>query len=159
MQCAVIEFAQNVLGWEDAHTTEIKNDSSRPVIDIMENQKQITHKGGTMRLGAYDCELSKESKVYEIYNKIKIEERHRHRYEFNNTYLEEFKKAGLIPTGMNPENNLVEIVEIQDHPFFVGVQFHPEYKSTVEEAHPLFVHFVKASLVEKKVEKELLNMP
>ena len=158
MQCAVIEFAQNVLGWKDAHTTEINAASAKPVIDIMDEQKKITNKGGTMRLGAYDCEIHKDSLAFDIYNTVKIEERHRHRYEFNNEFLKDFESAGLIPSGINPQNDLVEIVEIKDHPFFVGVQFHPEYKSTVIEAHPLFVHFIKSSIGEKKIEKEIVNL-
>jgi len=111
----------------------------------MEEQKKITKKGGTMRLGAYACTLSKGSKAYQAYGKTKIQERHRHRYELNNNYLEQFEKNGMVCTGINPDSNLVEIVEIPEHPWFVGVQFHPEYKSTVKEPHPLFVRFVKAA--------------
>jgi CTP synthase len=146
MQCAVIEYARNVLGLEDAHSSEMNPETTNPVIDLMEEQKTVTNKGGTMRLGAYACRLEKGSLAHHIYGKLNIQERHRHRYEFNNAYLEQFKNAGMIPTGMNPESNLVEIVEIKDHPFFIGVQFHPEYKSNVANPAPLFVHFVKAVL-------------
>ena len=150
MQCAVIEFAQNVLGLKEAHTTEIVKDSQYPVIDIMADQKNVTDLGGTMRLGAYDCKLLKDSLVYDIYNTSEIRERHRHRYEFNNAFKDQFIEAGLVASGINPENDLVEIVELKDHPWFIGVQFHPEYKSTVEQPHPLFVQFIKASITEKK---------
>ncbi len=146
MQCAVIEFARNVLGWKDAHTTEIDNNTTHPVIDIMEEQKKIAGMGGTMRLGAYQCEIANNSLAFEIYNKNKISERHRHRYEFNNNYIDDFKNAGMVATGFNPDKNLVEIVELPEHPWFIGVQFHPEYKSTVAEHHPLFVNFIKAAL-------------
>jgi CTP synthase len=149
MQCAVIEFARHVLGHSDAHTTEIAEDSNYPVISMMEEQKSISNMGGTMRLGAYKCQLKPGSKVATAYNTDRISERHRHRYEFNNEYLKEFEKAGMIPTGKNPETGLVEVVEIEDHPWFVGVQFHPEYKSTVANPHPLFVAFVKAALDNK----------
>jgi len=146
MQCAVIEFARNVLGWSDAHSTEIVQDCSQPVIDMMEEQKTISNFGGTMRLGAYSCQLKPTCKAHQAYHTEVISERHRHRYEFNNTYLSEFENAGMIATGKNPETGLVEIIEIVDHPWFVGVQYHPEYKSTVELPHPLFVAFIKASL-------------
>jgi CTP synthase len=144
MQCAVIEFARNVLGHTGAHTTEIDKDAAHPVISMMEEQKQILDYGGTMRLGAYPCELKDGSKVFEAYQQKRISERHRHRYEFNNDYLEAFEAAGMKATGINPESNLVEVVEIPEHPWFVGAQFHPEYKSTVDNPHPLFVAFVKA---------------
>ncbi len=150
MQCAVVEFARNVLGYADAHSVEIAPTTSHPVIDMMEEQKTISNMGGTMRLGAYPCKLVKGSKAYEIYGKELISERHRHRYEFNNAYLEEFKAAGMVPAGINPESGLVEIVEIPSHPFFVGAQFHPEYKSTVMHPHPLFVAFVSAAMKYKK---------
>jgi CTP synthase len=145
MQMACVEFARNVLGLSNAHSTEMNPDPDQGVIAMMEDQKNITQKGGTMRLGAYDCELKSSSKTAGIYNKTHITERHRHRYEFNNEYLEDFQKAGMIPVGKNPNTGLVEIVEIEDHPFFIGVQFHPEYKSTVENPHPLFVSFIKAA--------------
>jgi CTP synthase len=146
MQCAVIEFARNVLGIKDANSSEMDSHSKNPVIDIMESQKNVTQKGGTMRLGAYPCEITKGTKAYSAYNKTKIEERHRHRYEFNNKYLADFEKHGMIASGINPDTGLVEIVEIKDHPYFVGSQFHPELKSTVLNPHPLFVKFIKASL-------------
>ena len=152
MQCAVIEFARNVLGWKDAHSTEMNPNTKHPVIDFMESQKKITAKGGTMRLGEYGCQLEKGSKAYQVYGKSRIGERHRHRYEFNNKFLKDFTEAGLIPSGTNPDNGLVEIVEAKHHPWFVGVQFHPEYKSTVENPHPLFVRFVKAAMEKAKVE-------
>ena len=146
MQCAVVEFARNVLHLKGAASTEVNMHSPHPVIDLMSDQKKITKKGGTMRLGAYDCEVSEKSKVFKAYGKKHIEERHRHRYEFNNEYLKDFQEAGMHSVGINPESGLVEIVEIPDHPWFVGVQFHPELKSTVEVPHPLFVHFVQAAL-------------
>jgi CTP synthase len=146
MQCAVVEFARNVLGYKDAHSVEIAPTTTHPVIDMMEEQKNISNMGGTMRLGAYPCKLAKGSKVYDIYGKEDISERHRHRYEFNNAYLEEFKAAGMVPAGVNPDSGLVEIVEIPSHPYFVGSQFHPEYKSTAMHPHPLFVAFVEAAL-------------
>ena len=152
MQCAVIEFARNVLGWKDAHSTEMNPNTKHPVIDFMESQKKITAKGGTMRLGEYGCQLEKGSKAYQVYGKSRIGERHRHRYEFNNKFLKDFTEAGLIPSGTNPDNGLVEIVAAKNHPWFVGVQFHPEYKSTVENPHPLFVRFVKAAMEKAKVE-------
>ncbi|GIV32333.1 MAG: CTP synthase [Saprospiraceae bacterium] len=146
MQCAVVEFARNVLGLKGAASTEVDPKTPHPVIDLMPDQKKITKKGGTMRLGAYDCEIKKGSKAYAAYRTTHIRERHRHRYEFNNDYLETFEKAGMLATGINPDKHLVEIVELKGHPWFVGVQFHPELKSTVENPHPLFVHFVKACL-------------
>ncbi len=149
MQCAVIEFARNVLGFKDAHSTEMNPRTSHPVIDIMEAQKKISCKGGTMRLGAYPCEVVEGTKAFDIYGIKSISERHRHRYEFNNKYLEDFKKAGMIASGINPTDCLVEIMEIPSHPWFVGVQFHPEYKSTVARPHPVFVAFVKAALDNK----------
>ncbi len=153
MQSAVIEFARNVMGIEDAHSSEMDPMSSNHVIDIMEEQKGITAKGGTMRLGGYQCELKKGSKIAEAYGTLNIVERHRHRYEFNSNYREQFEKAGMIATGVNPDTNLVEVVEIADHPWFVGTQYHPEYKSTVLTPHPLFVAFVKAALENSKQEK------
>ncbi|OFX80261.1 MAG: CTP synthase [Bacteroidetes bacterium GWE2_29_8] len=146
MQCAVIEFARNVLGYEDAHSTEIKSSTTHPVIDIMEDQKKIISKGGTMRLGAYPCNLSQKSKVQKIYKQDEIIERHRHRYEFNNNYISEFESKGMIPVGINTESELVEIIELKDHVWFIGTQFHPEYKSTVANPHPLFVSFVNAAI-------------
>ncbi len=150
MQCAVIEFGRNVLGWGDAHSTEMNKTTKHPVIDFMEEQKKITKKGGTMRLGEYSCNLVKGSRVFSIYGKSKISERHRHRYEFNNKFLKDYEDAGMNASGINPESNLVEIIELKNHPWFVGVQFHPEYKSTVENPHPLFVKFVRAALEKSK---------
>jgi len=143
MQCAVVEFARNVLGYADANSTEMSRTTTNPVIDLMEEQKGVTEKGGTMRLGAYPCDLKSGSKVIDIYKQEHILERHRHRYEFNNSYLTEFENAGLKAVGLNPDTNLVEIVEIPEHRWFIGVQFHPEYKSTVVHPHPLFVDFVR----------------
>jgi CTP synthase len=146
MQCAVIEFARNVLHIKDAHSTEIDHKTKNPVIDLMEEQKSIIDKGGTMRLGGYKCLVNPGSKSFEAYGKAEIIERHRHRYEFNDKYLKQFIENGMIPVGINPESNLVEIMEIPDHKWFVGVQFHPEYSSTVINPHPLFVQFVKACI-------------
>lgn len=146
MQCAVIEFARNVLSMKDAHSTEMNPETKHPVIDLMDGQKKISQKGGTMRLGEYPCNLVKGTRTAAIYGKAKVTERHRHRYEFNNKFLKKFEDAGMIASGINPNDNLVEIMELKTHPWFVGVQFHPEYKSTVENPHPLFVKFVKASL-------------
>ena len=155
MQCAVVEFAQNVLHL-DASSTEFDPNASAPVIDLMEEQKHVVDKGGTMRLGAYTCELKKGSLAYRAYGRKKqIEERHRHRYEFNDRYREDFEKAGLIATGVNPETGLVEIVELQDHPWYLGTQFHPELKSTVLNPHPLFVAFIKAAITHKHGEIKL----
>jgi len=145
MQCAVIEFGRNVLGYVGAHSTEFNKLTPYPVIDMMEMQKKISGLGGTMRLGSYPCKLFPGSKVYGIYNQEDIHERHRHRFEFNNEFKEAFTAAGLKATGVNKKDNLVEIIELDDHPWFVGVQFHPEYKSTVARPHPLFVSFVKAA--------------
>jgi CTP synthase len=146
MQCAVIEFARNVLGFVDAHSTEVNPATTHPVIDLQETQKKVTAMGGTMRLGAYPCLLKEGTKVHAIYGKNEVSERHRHRYEFNNEYLSVFEKAGMKASGVHPEAGLVEIVELKDHPWFIGVQFHPEYKSTVANPHPLFSDFVKAAL-------------
>ena len=146
MQCAVVEFARNILNKSDANSTEMNPNTKFPVIDIMENQKNIQNKGGTMRLGAYNCKLEKNSFAHNAYKKDTIKERHRHRYEFNNSYIDEFNSKGMNFSGINPENNLVEIVEIPDHKWFVGVQFHPEYSSTVLKPHPLFSGFVQACI-------------
>ena len=150
MQMAVIEFSKNVLGLTDAFSTEMKKECKNPVINLMESQKEVTEKGGTMRLGAWDCNVSKNSKAYNAYQSEFISERHRHRYEFNNEYLEAIESAGLKATGINPKTGLVEVVEIPTHPWFVGVQYHPEYKSTVLNPHPLFVDFIKAALKQSK---------
>ncbi len=146
MQCAVIEFARNILGYADANSREMNPATTHPVIDILENQKNISYMGGTMRLGAYPCEIKSGTLAQNIYQQKIINERHRHRYEFNNEYIDVFSKNGMILSGINPDKGLVEIVELKDHPFFIGVQFHPEYKSTVENPHPLFVHFVDAAI-------------
>jgi CTP synthase len=146
MQMAVIEFARNVIGWKDAHSTEMNPKTKHAVIDLMQGQKNVTKKGGTMRLGSYTCEITKGSKAYSAYEKSKINERHRHRFEFNNNFLKDFEDNGMQITGVNPDTKLAEIVEIKNHPYFVGVQFHPEYKSTVLNPHPLFVKFVKAAV-------------
>ena len=145
MQMAVIEFARNVLGWADAHSTEMDKQTSHPVIDLMEDQKHIEAKGGTMRLGAFPCEIKKGSLAYHIYGNEPVSERHRHRWEFNNKFIADFENAGMVPSGRNPGTGLVEIMELPAHPYFIGVQYHPELKSTVENPHPLFVHFIKAA--------------
>ena len=149
MQVAVIEFARNVLKMTDANSTEISEKTKFPVISMMEEQKQVSYFGGTMRLGTYKCQLKSNSKASKAYNTENINERHRHRFEFNNSYLEQFEKAGMLASGRNPETGLVEVIEIPNHPWFVGVQFHPEYKSTVAKPHPLFVAFVHAALTHK----------
>jgi CTP synthase len=151
MQVAVIEFARNVLGINDANSTEMDSTTTNPVIALMEEQKKVDQMGGTMRLGAYSCDLKKSSKAFSAYGKQKISERHRHRYEFNNFYLDQIESKGMIATGKNPETGLVEIVEVKDHPWFVGVQFHPEYKSTVLNPQPLFVDFIQAAIDNKKI--------
>jgi len=151
MQVAVIEFARNVLKLKSASSTEMDPKTQNPVIALMEEQKNLELMGGTMRLGSYPCELRKGSKAAIAYGKLKINERHRHRYEFNNKYLSAIEEKGMIPSGINPETNLVEIVEIKDHPWFIGTQFHPEYKSTVLNPHPLFVRFIAATIENKKL--------
>lgn len=150
MQCSVIEFARNVIGYKDANSSEMNPKTTHPVIDIMSDQKNIGNMGGTMRLGSYPCRLEENSKAFEVYHEKMIAERHRHRYEFNNAYIDDFTKHGMVATGRNPERDLVEIVEIHEHPWFIGVQFHPEYKSTVAKPHPLFVGFIKAALENSK---------
>jgi CTP synthase len=150
MQMAVIEYARNVLDYKDANSTEMNQGTSHPVIDLMEEQKSITDKGGTMRLGAWKCDLKENSLAFSIYGKSSVLERHRHRYEYNNDYAEALENAGLISSGINPDTKLVEIVELANHPFFIGVQYHPEYKSTVATPHPLFVSFVAATVKSKK---------
>jgi CTP synthase len=151
MQMAVIEFAKNVLGLKDAFSTEMKKNALNPVINLMESQENVTEKGGTMRLGAWDCKVAKNSNAYNAYQSEMISERHRHRYEFNNDYLEQIEAKGMKATGTNPKTGLVEVVEVADHPWFVGVQYHPEYKSTVLKPHPLFVSFIKAALKQSKI--------
>jgi len=157
MQCAVIEFARNVLGYSDAHSTEMNPDTAHPVIDMMEEQKTIQEKGGTMRLGVYQCRLLEGSKAAGIYNRPDVNERHRHRYEFNNAYLAEYEQAGMKTAGINPQRNLVEIMELSGHPWFIGVQFHPEYRSTVDNPHPLFVHFIRAAIAYRHKRLEAAN--
>ncbi len=145
MQMACVEYARNVLGMPEAHSTEMNPNTVSGVICMMEEQKAVTQKGGTMRLGSYECNLAQDSLASTIYGSTTIFERHRHRYEFNNNYQEAFEDAGMIPVGKNPKTNLIEIMELKNHPFYIGVQFHPEYKSTVENPHPLFVAFIKAA--------------
>ncbi len=149
MQLATVEFARNVLHFKGANSTEMNKRTKYPVIDLMENQRKVKNLGGTMRLGAYNCELKSGTKAYAAYRKKNISERHRHRYEFNNKYLKQFEKAGMIMSGINPESKLVEIIELKDHPWFVGTQFHPEFKSTVVKPQPLFVKFVAAAIKNK----------
>ncbi|MBK7174206.1 MAG: CTP synthase [Bacteroidales bacterium] len=146
MQCAVIEFGRNVLGLKDAHSTEMNPDTPYPVIDIMPDQKDLDKKGGTMRLGSWPCTVEKDSKAFDVYGVTDIAERHRHRYEFNNAFREQYEKAGMKLVGINKDKNLVEMIELKDHPWFIAVQFHPEYRSTVASPHPLFVHFVEAAI-------------
>ena len=150
MQMAVIEYSRNVLGLKDANSVEMNENTTHPVINLMEEQKKVVDKGGTMRLGSWKCKLVKESIAYQVYQSENIEERHRHRFEFNNDYKTQIEAAGMKATGFNPDTGLVEIVEIPTHPWFVGVQYHPEYKSTVANPHPLFVAFVKAAIDNKK---------
>ncbi len=145
MQMSVIEYSRNVLGIADAHSLEMNADTKNPVINMMEEQKKITMKGGTMRLGSYPCTITEGSLAYSIYGKTKINERHRHRYELNNAYLQQLTEAGMVASGMNDTTGLVEIVELPNHPYFIGVQYHPELKSSVENPHPLFVHFIGAA--------------
>jgi CTP synthase len=150
MQMAVIEYARTILGLSDANSTEMNENTENPVIDLMEEQKTITDKGGTMRLGAWKCDIIPNTLAHKIYGKSSILERHRHRYEFNSSYLDVLQNAGLKASGINPDTGLVEIVELENHPFFIGVQYHPEYKSTVASPHPLFVSFVAATVKAKK---------
>lgn len=145
MQMAVIEYGRNVLGWSDAHSTEMDANTAHPVIALMDEQKKVKNKGGTMRLGAYECDIEEGTLAHQIYQSTQISERHRHRWEFNNNYLNDYLKAGMTASGINKAKGLVEIVELKDHPFFIGVQYHPELKSTVENPHPIFVSFIKAA--------------
>jgi len=151
MQCAVVEYARNVLGLENAHSAEFSSESSDLVIDIMEDQKAVENKGGTMRLGSYECNLIEGTLAHKVYGTDTIEERHRHRFEFNDHYLSSFEEHGMKASGRNPKTGLVEIVEIPSHPWFMGVQFHPEYKSTVSNPQPLFVEFIRAALAHSKL--------
>jgi len=148
MQCAVVEFARNVLGLKQAHSIEMEENTSHPVINLMAEQKEVTNKGGTMRLGSYQCKLL-SNQLIEIYKSNEIFERHRHRYELNNKYKDQLTAAGLQIAGINEAHDLVEIIKLENHPWFIGVQFHPELKSTVENPHPLFVDFVKAAMQHK----------
>ena len=150
MQMAVIEYSRNVIGLKDANSTEMNEETSNPVIALMENQKTITDKGGTMRLGSWKCDISEGSLAHQIYGELQINERHRHRYEYNNAYRKQLEDAGLLASGVNPDTGLVEIIELKNHPFFIGVQYHPEYKSTVANPHPIFVSFVAAMVKHKK---------
>lgn len=145
MQIMTIEFARDVLGLEKANSMEFDTSTPDPVISLMADQKDVVDKGGTMRLGAWKCTFKQGSKLMEIYGTKNISERHRHRYEFNSDYKEEFEKNGLVPTGFNPETGLVETIELKNHPFYIGVQYHPEYRSTVASPHPLFIAFIKAA--------------
>ncbi|MEP5611543.1 MAG: CTP synthase [Cyclobacteriaceae bacterium] len=150
LQCAIVEFARNVLKKKKANSTEMVPKTSYPVIDLMEDQKAITKMGGTMRLGSYACNVKKGTRAYSVYGTAKVNERHRHRYEFNSKYLEEFENAGMIASGVNPDTKLVEVMELKDHPWFIGTQYHPELKSTVKDPHPLFVKFIKVALERKQ---------
>lgn len=150
MQMAVIEYARNVVGYAEANSTEMNDQTKHPVVNLMEEQKNVTDKGGTMRLGAWKCDIQPDTLAYKIYGQTTIQERHRHRYEYNSEYVDALQKAGLKASGVNPDTGLVEIVEIEEHPFFIGVQYHPEYKSTVANPHPLFVNFVGAAVQAKK---------
>ena len=154
MQCAVIEFARNVCGMKDANSTEFDPDTAYPVIHLMEEQEKIANMGHTMRLGAYPCVLKKASLAYKAYGKKGISERHRHRYEFNNEYRQVFQKKGIVLSGLSPDSTLVEIIELKGHPWFVAVQFHPEFKSKPTRAHPLFREFIKSSLRYRNIKKK-----
>lgn len=159
LQCAMVEFARNVLGLKDAHTTEVNPATADPVVDMMEEQKKIVMKGGTMRLGSMECNLKKNTKAFLAYHSAVIFERHRHRYEFNNKYLSAFEENGFSAVGINPESNLVEVMELKKHPWFIGVQYHPELKSTVDNPHPLFVKFVQAALEERNHRAQKQSVP
>ena len=161
MQMAVIEFARNILGLKDAHSTEMDKTTAHPVIDMMAEQKKVTKMGGTMRLGAYPCHITEGSLAHTIYGSTDITERHRHRWEFNNAFKADFEKAGMVISGINPETGLVEIIELPNHPFFIGVQYHPELKSTVDRPSPLFVHFIKAARLysEKRANLKTSTVP
>ena len=158
MQMAAIEFARNVLGIADADSTEMNPDTQNPVIDMMEEQKKVTMKGGTMRLGSYPCLIKENTLAFSVYGTAEINERHRHRWEFNNKYLKQYEEGGMTASGMNPESGLVEIMELKNHPFFIGVQYHPELKSTVENPHPLFVHFINAAKEFTKINQPKTEM-
>jgi CTP synthase len=157
MHMAVIEYGRNVIGLKDAHSTEMDANTTNPVINLMEEQKKIKMMGGTMRLGSYPCDIKENTLAHQIYGQLNITERHRHRYEFNNDYLDIYEKAGMIASGKNPETGLVEIVELPQHPFFIGVQYHPELKSTVEEPAPLFIHFIAAAKKYNETKSALIS--
>ena len=157
MQMAVVEFARHVMGYARANSTEFDALTEYPVISIMEEQKQVVQMGGTMRLGAYECTLKRNSLAHTAYQKTRITERHRHRYEFNNEFRSKLEKKGMVMSGINPETDLVEIIEIKDHPYFIGTQFHPEYKSTVENPHPLFLSFINAAFLQRAVRESQGN--
>ena len=161
MQMAVVEFGKNVMGWADANSTEFNPESDHPVIALMDSQKEVDQLGGTMRLGAYECEVKKSTIAHKAYKSETVEERHRHRWEFNNNFREEMASKGMVMSGINPENDLVEIIELKNstHPFFLGTQFHPEYKSTVESPHPLFVSFLKAASKRQIEQARLVSQP
>jgi CTP synthase len=144
MQMAVVEFGRNVMGYEDCHSLEFNPDARHPVISLMQSQESVTQMGGTMRLGVYDCEVQKDTLAYRIFKKKNTGQRHRHRYEFNNAYYDAFCQAGMVFSGINPETQLVEMIELPEHPFFLACQFHPEYKSTVEKPHPMYTALVRA---------------
>lgn len=150
MQMAVIEYSRNILGYADANSTEMNEQTTHPVVNLMEEQKNVTDKGGTMRLGAWKCDIKPNTLAHKIYGQTTISERHRHRYEYNSAYVNVLHEAGLKASGVNPDTGLVEIIELEDHPFFIGVQYHPEYKSTVANPHPLFVNFVAAAVKASK---------
>ncbi|HET6567051.1 MAG TPA: gamma-glutamyl-gamma-aminobutyrate hydrolase family protein, partial [Rhodothermales bacterium] len=158
MQCAVVEFARNVCGWSDAHSTEFDTETQHPVIDLMTDQKVVTDKGGTMRLGAYTCRLLADTRVRDIYGQEEVRERHRHRYEVNNVLRYRLLEHGMIFSGVNPDRDLVEIVELPEKRWFIGCQFHPEYKSTVGRPHPLFRSFVAAAVAHAR-DKDLMKSP
>ena len=149
MQCAVIEFARQTIGTGDANSTEFDMFTEHPVIDFMPDQREVEDKGGTMRLGLYPCELQKGSQAAEAYNTDQVDERHRHRFEFNNAYREKFQKAGFVFSGLSPDGKLVEVIELANHPFFMASQFHPEFTSNPRNGHPLFISFIKAALAHK----------
>ena len=155
MQMAVVEFTRNVCGSADANSSEFDDKTPHPVIHLMETQKGIDKKGATMRLGAYPCILQEESLALKLYGKKKISERHRHRYEFNNNYRELLSRHGMVLSGLSPDGNLVEIIELKDHPWFLGCQFHPEFKSRPMDCHPLFKGFIKAALQYRLALKEV----
>jgi len=150
MQMAVIEFARNICGMMDSHSSEFNENTKHPVIDLMPEQRDVDEMGGTMRLGIYPCKINEKSKVYDIYNDELIYERHRHRYEFNNEYREIMTSKGMVLSGLSPSERLVEIIELPEHPWYIGVQFHPEFKSRPNRPHPLFRDFIKASLTKQK---------